>query len=252
MDSNDESIKYRKKDIFYHWMEESSANRYTLEVFRNFNKKSTIFDFVVDFIKHQPPEYVLGYEIFKKNPVLDWEWERKKSVLGGVKRIKEKTDWLTYMQKNYKLIDEKQSAYLYDCVFNGVVEAKCKLAKQKLKEKIDNNDPNITQKDLKDVVDMSSLFHGVTELKADISNWDVSKVTNMGHIFKYSTFNPDISKWNVSNVTDMRLAFCDAAFDGDLSKWNISKVENMSRFMEDVDLVSDFKKKYPKNSKEDR
>jgi len=259
MDYEDQNIKYRKKDTFWRWMEESSANRYTLEVFENYTRQDTSstpfkntrwkqssFDFVVDFIKKQSPAYALGYELFDKRPVLDWEWEREKDSLGGQKRAKEKEDWLEYMQANYKNINEKKSHYLYDCVFNGATKAKSTLAKKKLEEKIADNDPNITQKDLENVTDMGSLFHGITELKADISGWDVSKVINMGHMFKFSTFNPNISKWNVSNVTDMRLMFCDAEFDGDLSEWNISKVENMSWFMKDVDSTTDFKNKYQK------
>lgn len=259
MDYEDQNIKYRKKDTFWRWMEESSANRYTLEVFENYTRQDTSstpfkrtswrqssFDFVVDFIKNQPASYALGYELFDKRPILDWEWEREKDSLGGQKRAKEKADWLEYMQKNYKDIHREQSDYLYDCVFNGATKAKSKLAKKKLEEKIADNDPNITQKDLENVTDMGSLFHGITELKADISGWDVSKVIDMGHMFKFSTFNPDISEWNVSNVTDMRLMFRDAEFDGDLSEWNISKVENMSWFMKDVDSTTDFKNKYQK------
>ena len=37
----------------------------------------------------------------------------------------------------------------------------------------------------------------------DISNWDVSNVTNMGLMFQYATvFNQDISSWSVENVTN--------------------------------------------------
>ena len=33
-----------------------------------------------------------------------------------------------------------------------------------------------------------------------ISNWIVSNVKNMEHMFRYSVFNKDISKWDVSNA----------------------------------------------------
>lgn len=36
MDFKDQNKKYKSHDTFWRWMEESSANRYTLEVFENF------------------------------------------------------------------------------------------------------------------------------------------------------------------------------------------------------------------------
>ena len=40
-------------------------------------------------------------------------------------------------------------------------------------------------------------------LNADISKWDVSRVTDMNSIFANTIFNCDISKWDVSTVIDM-------------------------------------------------
>ncbi len=53
----------------------------------------------------------------------------------------------------------------------------------------------------------------------DISNWDVSQVTNMLSMFNCSIFNGDISNWDVSSVTDMRSMFNCSIFDGDISNW---------------------------------
>ena len=62
----------------------------------------------------------------------------------------------------------------------------------------------------------------------DISGWDVSKVTNMRALFKYSKFSGDISRWNVSNVRDMSGMFEGAKFfNGDISRWDVSNVTNM-------------------------
>ena len=42
----------------------------------------------------------------------------------------------------------------------------------------------------------------------DISEWDVTGVTDMKNLFKDKTnFNDDISKWDVSNVTNMSSTF---------------------------------------------
>ena len=54
------------------------------------------------------------------------------------------------------------------------------------------------------VTEMYGLFRNMTTFNSDISNWDVSNVTNMIGMFYKSQFNGDISKWDVSNVIDCR------------------------------------------------
>ena len=49
------------------------------------------------------------------------------------------------------------------------------------------------------------LFMNAKLFNQDISNWDVSNVTNIGGMFCKSSFNQDISKWNLSNMTNMKL-----------------------------------------------
>jgi hypothetical protein len=39
----------------------------------------------------------------------------------------------------------------------------------------------------------------------------------MGSMFEGSYFNGDISQWNVSNVTNMSCMFKDSLFNGDIS-----------------------------------
>ena len=61
----------------------------------------------------------------------------------------------------------------------------------------------------------------------DISEWDVSNVTDMSFMFNNAeSFNQDISRWDVSKVTNMSSMFekC-TSFDQDLSGWDVSKVE---------------------------
>ena len=67
----------------------------------------------------------------------------------------------------------------------------------------------------------------------DISDWDVSSVTDMSYMFymcEELESVGDISNWNVSNVTDMSGMFFNCKVlksVGDLSKWDVSKVESM-------------------------
>ena len=70
--------------------------------------------------------------------------------------------------------------------------------------------------------------------KIDVSNWDVSNVTDMKAMFnKCSSLTSigDLSNWDVSNVTDMSYMFqscLSLTSIGDLSNWNVSKVTDMS------------------------
>merc|ERR1719261_320339 len=74
-----------------------------------------------------------------------------------------------------------------------------------------------------------SLIKDVSSFNADISNWDVSRVTTMRDtFFRASSFNADISKWHVSRVTDMSRVFAYASsFNADLSKWDVARVTTM-------------------------
>ena len=62
-----------------------------------------------------------------------------------------------------------------------------------------------------------------------ISFWDVSKITDMSHLFRdLDYFNEDVSRWNVSNVVNMSWMFCNAkTFNQPLNNWNVSNVNNM-------------------------
>jgi surface protein len=45
------------------------------------------------------------------------------------------------------------------------------------------------------------MFSSATKFNQDISNWDVSNVTNMSGMFSGATsFNQDISKWDFTNI----------------------------------------------------
>ena len=86
---------------------------------------------------------------------------------------------------------------------------------------------DISDWDVSNVTDMQYMFCGCKELKSvgDLSNWDVSNVTNMSHMFAFcKKFNQDLSSWDVSNVTNMQFMFYGCiSFNQDISKWNVSK-----------------------------
>ena len=98
-------------------------------------------------------------------------------------------------------------------------------------EPLDLNDIDTSK-----ITDMSNLFDAVegSLIKLsdngnfDISDWDVSNVTNMEAMFYHSEFNGDISQWDVSNVENMSWMFLRSKFtgkNGDISDWNVKSLK---------------------------
>jgi Mycoplasma protein of unknown function, DUF285 len=68
---------------------------------------------------------------------------------------------------------------------------------------------------------------------------DVSRVVNMDGVFggnrgSLQFFNSDISNWDVSQVTDMQAMFQKTwAFNQDISQWDVSRVSKSTVFVSD-------------------
>ena len=79
------------------------------------------------------------------------------------------------------------------------------IIKQRIEQEGDEVDLNDI--DVLEITDMHGLFLDL-DFNGDISEWDVSNVTNMTNMFyRCEKFNQDISKWDVSNVKDMSYMF---------------------------------------------
>ena len=94
----------------------------------------------------------------------------------------------------------------------------------------------------------SGIFEGTQFKYIDISDWDVSSVTNMTCMFygceKLKSVG-DISKWNVSSVTNMHAMFSLCKyFNQDLSSWDVSNVSDADFMFYSCPIKNEYKPKF--------
>ena len=111
---------------------------------------------------------------------------------------------------------------------------------------IDFNDIDVSNLD--SFCDNKGIFQGTKFKYIDISDWDVSEVTDMKRMFymcKELKSVGDISKWDVSNVMSMRGMFCDCeSFNQDLSSWNVSNIIYKNGAFNNCPIKEEYKPKF--------
>jgi surface protein len=85
---------------------------------------------------------------------------------------------------------------------------------------------------------MTELFRE-SDFNGNISQWDISKVTDMSHMFSCSKFNGDISNWDVSNVMNMEFMFSGCKFNGDISNWNVKMLGRIDGMFLNTNFTGD-------------
>ena len=87
----------------------------------------------------------------------------------------------------------------------------------------------ISEWDVSKVTDMRALFKNKNTFNINLSSWDTSQVTDMYDMFhNANAFNQDIGSWNTGKVTDMNAMFYHAsAFNQDIGSWNTAQVTVM-------------------------
>ena len=95
-----------------------------------------------------------------------------------------------------------------------------------IKELFDKGETDLNCIATNKITNMAGLFFNVRNINFDVSEWDVSNVTNMTNMFYgCSNFKGNgIENWNVSNVEIFigMFTYCSNMYDIDFSNWDMS------------------------------
>ena len=92
---------------------------------------------------------------------------------------------------------------------------------------------NISNWDVSSVTNMMSMFGDAESFNQSLNEWDTSSVTNMSSMFVNAfSFNSFLGHWDVSNVTNMNNMFAFAtSFNQELEEyWDVNKVTDCGGF----------------------
>ena len=116
---------------------------------------------------------------------------------------------------------------------------KDKIKIDKIWKKKQKFNKDISEWDVSNVTNMNSIFYGCGKFNQNIKNWDVSNVKIMQLMFGYArSFDKDIRKWNVGNVIDITFMF--AGTNAFLIKYFKDRIEN-------IRLITKYDLKYTEN-----
>ena len=134
----------------------------------------------------------------------------------------------TYIVEKIK-INKSNLKKVTECtLFPKNREELVKMIKEEIE--VNGNECSLNHIDVSEITDMSCLFNYST-FNGDISEWDVSNVENMDHMFcdaeEFTGENTNINDWDVSSVNNMRRMFWKSGFNQPLNNWDVSNVTNM-------------------------
>jgi len=94
-----------------------------------------------------------------------------------------------------------------------------------------NYDEDLSNMDISIVTNMERAFRNTlftNKGSSDISGWDTSNVTTMESMFQSTPFNHPIGTWDTSSVVGMGQMFRGTSFDQDIGNWDTSNVTSMN------------------------
>lgn len=123
------------------------------------------------------------------------------------------------------IIRKEIRKYGYDTDLNHIDTSRVTNMKLAFRDSHFNGD--ISQWDVSNVTDMYGMFFRAIYFNQPLGSWDISKVKNIAFMFyKAYRFNQPLNDWNVSNITDMSHVFYGAKnFNQPLNNWDVSKVK---------------------------
>ena len=211
-----EPIYICKNDHYFGTMKFPLKEGFEFNSVNKNKKKLNAADIIFLYNLNAITEKIINYD---KNTILSYDEKEFMLSLAPGKYLTNDED-IKPLVRNYIKI------FGYDCDLNWIDTSNV-TDMSYLFDEMRSFTGNVSEWDVSNVTDMGNMF-GSTNFNGDLSKWDVSNVTNMDSMFEFSLFNGDISNWDVSNVTDMSYMFMESQFNGDISKWNVSNVEEMT------------------------
>ena len=211
-----EPIYICKNDHYFGTMKFSLKEGFKFDSVNKNKKKLNAVDIIFWDKLNAITEKIINYD---KNTILSYdEKEFMLSLAPGT--------YLTNDEDLNPLVRNYIKIFGYDCDLNWI-DTSDVTDMSYLFDEIRSFTGNVSEWDVSNVTNMGNMF-GSTNFNGNLSKWDVSNVTDMDSMFEFSLFNGDISNWDVSNVTDMSYMFMESQFNGDISKWDVSNVEVMT------------------------
>lgn len=104
---------------------------------------------------------------------------------------------------------------------------------------------NISDWDVSEITNMKGMFQDAScDNIGKIDVWNVKNVKYMQYMFMGSNFNKPLNDWSVNNVQNMASMFAGTSsqknpFNQPLNKWNVEKVKNMEAMFKDSSFNQD-------------